>query len=114
MEQEREISYQKMKRSPEERHTETYLICFNDHRCLSQSEESKCMWTHGKDGATCVHIIYSLLIEKDICDRRNILNKFPRVCAFPPEMSSFLGKRFPFHFLYFSTLLSTWSLKLYS
>ena len=22
-----------------------------DHRCLSQSEESKCTWTHSKDGA---------------------------------------------------------------
>ena len=24
-------------------HTETYLKYFDDHRCLSQSEESKCM-----------------------------------------------------------------------
>ena len=24
-------------------HTETYLIYFDNHRCLSQSEESKCM-----------------------------------------------------------------------
>ena len=24
-------------------HTETYLIYFNDHRCFSKSEESKCM-----------------------------------------------------------------------
>ena len=39
-----ENSYQKMKRSLEERHTqtpETYLIYFDDHICLSQSEESK-------------------------------------------------------------------------
>ena len=34
------------------KHMETYLRYFDDHRCLSQSEESKCMWTHGKDGAT--------------------------------------------------------------
>ena len=33
------------------KHTEASLKHFGDHRCLSQSEESKCMWTHGKDGA---------------------------------------------------------------
>ena len=38
---ERKNSYRKMKRSPEERHTQTYLIYFDDHKCLSQSEESK-------------------------------------------------------------------------
>ena len=54
MEKEREISYQKMKWPPEVRHTQIYLIYFDDYRCLSQSEESKCMWTHGKDGATWV------------------------------------------------------------
>ena len=31
--------------------------------------------------------IYFLLIEKDICDRRNISNKF--LCVFPPEILSF-------------------------
>ena len=44
----------KTKRSPEERHTQTHgsLIekRFDNHRCLSRSEESKCMWTHYKDG----------------------------------------------------------------
>ena len=30
------------------KHTETYLKFFDNHSCLSQSEESKCMWTHGK------------------------------------------------------------------
>ena len=34
------------------KHTETYLIYFKDHRNLSLSEESKCMWKHGKDGAS--------------------------------------------------------------
>ena len=32
--------------------TQKLNIYFNDHRCLSRSEESKCMWTHGKDGVT--------------------------------------------------------------
>ena len=32
-------------------HTITYLKYFDDHRRLSWSEESKCMWAHGKDGA---------------------------------------------------------------
>ena len=31
-------------------YTGTYLICFNTHRGLSQSEGNKCMWTHSKDG----------------------------------------------------------------
>ena len=34
------------------KYTETYLKCFDDHRCLSRSEESKCMWTQGKDCIT--------------------------------------------------------------
>ena len=31
------------------KYTEAYLMCFDNHRCLSQSEESKYMWTHSKD-----------------------------------------------------------------
>ena len=42
----------------------------------------------------CVHMHHSLLIEKEVCDRQNISNKF--VCAFPSEISSILGKSFPF------------------
>ena len=34
------------------KHTETYLKYFDGHRCLSQSEESECIRTHGKDGIT--------------------------------------------------------------
>ena len=30
-----------------ERHTQTYLIHFDNPRCLSRSEENKCMQTHG-------------------------------------------------------------------
>ena len=41
-------------------HMETYFIYFDDHRYLSQSEESKCMWTHSEEDITpsllCVHI----------------------------------------------------------
>ena len=32
----------------------TNLIYFGDHRCLSRSEESKCMWIHGNDSAMWV------------------------------------------------------------
>ena len=39
--------------------------------------------------------VYSLLIEKDICDCRNISIMLPLfVCAFHPEISSFFGKSF--------------------
>ena len=31
------------------KHMEAWLKHLDDHRCLSWSEESKCMWTHGKD-----------------------------------------------------------------
>ena len=37
------------------------------------------------------------LIEKNVCDHQNILNKFP--CAFPPEISSILCKSFPFPYI---------------
>ena len=57
-------------RNEDHKHTETYLIYFNDHRCFSQSEESKCMWTHGEDGINKRYIFMSKfnigLIEKSI------------------------------------------------
>ena len=34
------------------KHTETWMIYFSDHRYLSWSEESKCMWTRNNDGQT--------------------------------------------------------------
>ena len=43
-----------MKRSQDERHAQTHgslIEIFDNYRCLSRAEESKCMWTHGKDGA---------------------------------------------------------------
>ena len=47
-----------MKISLDESHTQTQthgnLIYFGDHRCLSRSEESKCMWTHGNGGTMWV------------------------------------------------------------
>ena len=52
---EREKFYRKMKKSPEENHTQTHgnlFDIFGDHRCLSESEMSKCMRKHGKDGVT--------------------------------------------------------------
>ena len=57
MGKERENSYQKLKRSLEERHTKnTWKLIQNiliaTYVCLSQSEESKCMLTHGTDGIT--------------------------------------------------------------
>ena len=63
--------YLRMKRT--HKHTETELINFGNHRCLSHSEKSKCMWTNCKDDATSTwcHLyrvfryIYSLLIEEN-------------------------------------------------
>ena len=49
---ESENSYQKLKRSPRDRHTKTVSRYFDRHSRLYQSEESKCLWTHDKDGIT--------------------------------------------------------------
>ena len=43
------------------KHTTASLKFFNDHRCLSHSEESKCLWKHGKDCTTWVAIICNSL-----------------------------------------------------
>ena len=43
-------SYKKIKMSPHKRHTYTHgslTEMFQQSQCLSQSEESKCMWKHG-------------------------------------------------------------------
>ena len=51
---ESENSYQELKRSQNDRHThmETVSRYFDWHGRLSQSKESKCLWTHDKDGVT--------------------------------------------------------------
>ena len=49
------------------KHTETYSKYFNGHRCLSQSEESECMWTLGKYGVTfamCSHTFTLFWLRK--------------------------------------------------
>ena len=45
---ESENSYQKLKRSPEDRHTETKLKYFDGHCRPSQSEQSECMWARAQ------------------------------------------------------------------
>ena len=59
---------------------------FGNYRCLSWSEERKCMWTHS---------IYSLLIEKGIYDHRNI-SSFHVFVYFHSEISSLFWWVFPF------------------
>ena len=52
---ESENSYQNLKISwwtDTRKHTETKSKYFDWHGRLSQSEESKCLWTHDKDGIT--------------------------------------------------------------
>ena len=36
-----------LRRKGTHKHSETQLRYFDDHRCLSRTEEGKCMWTHG-------------------------------------------------------------------
>ena len=58
----------------------------------------------------CVHIIYSLLIKKDVCDRQNISIKLPCVCVCVPFVRRslhFLVKVSPFfsYFLFLSIFI---------
>ena len=46
------VYYEELKRSQKDRHTETVSRYFDWHGSLSQSKESKCLWTHDKDGIT--------------------------------------------------------------
>ena len=94
---------QEKKGSPNVSHTQTEgnLIYFGDYRCLSRSEESKCM---------------CLLIEKGICDCQNISSflVFVFLCTFIRTSLHFSVRVFLFFsnllcFLYFGTFLSTWS-----
>ena len=65
-----------------------------------QSEDSKCMWTHGKGGAIftmCSHTFTLFWSKKtsvivEICQ----LSFHVFVCAFPPKISSFHSKSFTF------------------
>ena len=81
------------------KHAEASLKRFGNHTCLSRSEESKCMWIHGKDGVTVSSPTLTLFWSRKTCV---IVETFPwsfRVfmCAFHPVISSFLC------YLYFST-----------
>ena len=71
--------FEKKKRFPCERHTLTHWsltdIFFENHRILSQSEDSNCMWTQSDIFTVCSHKFYSLLIEKEICDCQDVLVK---------------------------------------
>ena len=91
------------------KHMETYLIYFDNHRCLSLSEKSKCMWTHGKDGTTwarcaiftmCLQIFTLFWLRKtSVVVEIYQISFRVFVCAFHPEISLFFGKNFPFFVL---------------
>ena len=53
-EKKRKTLTKKLRESPGEKHTQTHGRLIDNHKCLSWSEESKCIWTHGKDSATSV------------------------------------------------------------
>ena len=104
---------------PQIKHTEASLKHIDDHICLSRSEESKRMLTHGKDGIVRWRRLYhvftyisSLMIDKDICDRRNVSIKLPCVCVCfsSGDLFIFIGKSFLFFpyfcYTYFGTFLS--------
>ena len=72
----KENSYQILKRSPKERHTQAHG---NSIEIFQQSQTSfsirrEWMFVNTRQSN------HSLLIEKDVCDRQNISIKFPCVC----------------------------------
>ena len=108
--------------------------CFHDHRCLSRSEESKCMWTSGNDGATweflknalfkytapslpLVHMhLLSSDRERHLWSPKYIIkvSMCLGLCDFHLEISSIFGKNFPFLFLFvFISLISEYSVSYY-
>jgi hypothetical protein len=63
-------------------HTENQLKHLDTNRGLSQSEENKNLCEHTVPSLLCVHIhSFSLLIEKDLYECRNISVKLPCVCV---------------------------------
>ena len=94
-------------------HTNTRNLiwkCFDDHRCLPQSEERKCMWTHSKDGITWCQIhsvsyIFTLFwsIKTSVIFEIFQISFCVFVCAFPPEIATFCSKNFS-HFFVLSIL----------
>ena len=106
MEKERENSYRKIYRSPDEIHIQTQthgnVIYFGNHRCLSLSEENKATrvfltWRHHY---RMFAYIYSLLIEKGICNCWNISSFHVHCVWLSSRNLSFFGKNFPFLFLF--------------
>jgi hypothetical protein len=111
-------------------YTQTHgnLRYFGNHRCLSQSEESNCMWTHGKNGITRVfmkgwHFTMCLRTFTLFWSRKaSVIAKISQVslclCTFNRRSCHFSGEfSLSFHSLsypYFGTMLSTWHFKLIS
>ena len=86
MGKERENSYQKIKRSPEERHTQKLIrniLIFSDV-FLNQKR-----------------VILSWLRKTSVIVEIFLISFCVFLCDFPSEISSFFGKNFPFPFPYF-------------
>jgi hypothetical protein len=67
------------------KHKEATMKFYDNHRCLSWSEESKCVWNH------VFLYIYSLLIDKDVSYCQNVSVKLPCVylCLSPRDLFIF-------------------------
>ena len=78
---ERENSYQKLKRFPEQRHTQTHGNLF---KIFLQSQMS-----------------FSMLRKTSMTVEILLISFRVFVCAFAPEISSIFGKSFAFPFCYF-------------
>ena len=102
------------------KHTESVSKYFDGHGCLSQSEESKCLWTHDKDGVTREFMKGATRGLREEWMEGNYLRLMPAyfytvfVCLVLQWFLQFLVRVFTFLSLilgysYFGTFLSTWS-----
>ena len=48
------------------KHMEALEKLFDDHRCLSRSDESECMLTHGKNGVTSLPCVHTHLLSSEL------------------------------------------------
>ena len=98
------------------KNTEAWLKCFDNHRCLSQSEESKCIWTCGSIFTMCSRTFTLLWLRKTSVIVEMFQLSFCVFCVpFVQRSLHIFGKNFLFLFLFFCVIKnSSFKLPLFS
>ena len=90
------------------KHTETVTRYFDWHGSLPQSKESKCLWTHDKDGVTHKHLL-SFDWGRLPCQSKNLVTVSTCLCLpviswslqFLVRVFSFLSLNLQYYFVLF-------------